>query len=159
MKRLLWSIALVSLSLISGSAFAASYGMAGCGVGALVLGDQPGKIQILAATLNNIISPQTSAITSGTSNCFEDSQTASAMFITVNKTALSKDISRGSGESLAGLSKILKCSDSDKLGNVLQKSYGEIFPSEKTSPAEINDSIRKTIRSDAELAGTCSAVI
>ena len=47
-----------------------SYGTAGCGLGSLVFGDQPGIIQIVAATLNGI-GGQTFAITSGTSNCGE----------------------------------------------------------------------------------------
>lgn len=132
--------------------------MAGCGVGALVLGDQPGKIQILAATLNNIISPQTSAITSGTSNCSEDRNTARAMYITVNQVALRKDISRGSGESILGLSKVLECEDSEKLGNLLQKNYERIFPTETISPIEISRSIQDTIRGDLEIAETCNSL-
>lgn len=158
MKRSLLSIALFGLMLASGNAFAADYGMAGCGVGALVFKDQPGKIQILAATLNNIISPQTSAITSGTSNCFENRETAQAMFITVNKVALRKDISRGTGETLAGLSEILNCSDTDKLGTSLQKNYNKIFPSEKVSPMEISQTIQNMIREDAELSDTCGSM-
>lgn len=63
--------ALAALFVLS-QAHAYHYGMAGCGLGSLVFQDQPGKIQIVAATVNNIVSPQTSAITSGTSGCYED---------------------------------------------------------------------------------------
>lgn len=158
MKRSLLSIALFGLMLASSNVFAANYGMAGCGVGALVFQDQPGKIQILAATLNNIISPQTSAITSGTSNCFESRETAQAMFITVNKVALRKDISRGNGETLSGLSEILNCTDTEKLGTSLQKNYNKIFPSEKVSPMEISQTIQNMIREDVELSTTCGSM-
>ena len=86
---------------LSSVALADPYGTAGCGLGALAFQDQPGKIQIVSAILNNIISPQTFAITSGTSSCVDTGSTQSSMFISVNKVALQKDISRGSGESLS----------------------------------------------------------
>jgi hypothetical protein len=155
MKRLLFLVAILAMGMAS-SAFAADYGMAGCGLGAMAFKDQPGKIQIVAATLNNLISPQTSAITSGTSNCVGNPQTASAMFITVNQQALRTDISRGNGESIASLSKILNCSDADQLGTSLQKNYSTIFPAENTSATQINDSIRSTIKSDSVLSKECA---
>jgi hypothetical protein len=155
---------LLTLLSIVGMAFglnahAYPYGTAGCGLGALVLKDSPGKIQILSATINNIISPQTSAITSGTSNCYDEPQTASTIFIQINKQALMKDIARGNGESLASLSKILQCSDSAQLGNTLQKSYSEIFPSESVTASDINTSIQKTIQSDENLNQDCTTYI
>ena len=55
---------------ISTSSFAYQYGLAGCGIGALVFEDKTGKIQLVAATLNGISSHQTSALSSGTSNCY-----------------------------------------------------------------------------------------
>jgi len=158
MKRSLCSIAVLALALSASPAFAADYGTAGCGIGAMAFKDQPGKIQIIAATLNNLISPQTFAITSGTSNCTNNPQTASTMFIMVNKQALRTDISRGGGESLAGLSKILKCSDSAELGSSLQKDYGKIFPNTAVTPEQINQSIHEAIQSDRELSQQCSAV-
>src|SRR3954465_15788664 len=106
MRRSVLSIAWMGLFLVSIQAHADNYGMAGCGLGAMAFKDQPGKIQILSATVNNLVSPQTFAITSGTSNCVEDTRTASAMFITINEQALRKDISRGGGESVASLSKL-----------------------------------------------------
>src|SRR6266511_1273208 len=45
------------------------YGAAGCGLGAMAFKDQPGGIQIIAATLNDICANQTFGITFGTSNC------------------------------------------------------------------------------------------
>jgi len=158
MRRLLFGVVLAAC-LCASTAFADNYGMAGCGLGAMAFKDQPGSVQIFAATLNNLISPQTFAISSGTSNCVDNPNTASAMFIQVNKDALRTDISRGTGDSLASLSKILKCSDSDKLGVSLQKNYQTIFPSDTTPADKINDSIRSTIHNDAELSKDCAAVI
>lgn len=158
MKRFLLAV-VVAMGLCASAAFADNYGTAGCGLGAMAFRDEPGGIQIVAATLNNLVSPQTFAITSGTSNCVDSPQTASAMFIAVNQEALRKDISRGSGDSLASLSRIFKCSDTNKLGSSLQKNYESIFPSDKTDATQINSSIQSTIRSDAELSKDCSAVI
>lgn len=143
------------LGAISGTA-RAEYGMAGCGLGSLAFGEKTGKIQILAATTNNLVSPQTFAISSGTSGCVEDTKTASAMFIVVNEQALRKDASRGMGESLAGLSSILKCEDSAQFGEVVQRNYGEIFSGNK-NPEQISESIQGVVRS--EMAGNCKAVI
>lgn len=152
---LLSAILLTTMTL---SAHAANWGSAGCGLGAVVWKDEPGKIQILASTVNNLISPQTFAITSGTSNCVEDSRVASTMFIKVNEQALKKDISRGTGESLSGLSKILKCSDSNLLGSELQKNYSEIFPAE-ASAEKIQSSISQTIHANPTLTQSCVAAI
>lgn len=150
---------LILLTTMSLSANAANYGTAGCGLGASVWKDQPGKIQILAATVNNLVSPQTFAITSGTSNCVEDTKMASTMFIKVNEQALKKDISRGTGESLAGLSKILKCSNSELLGTELQKNYSQIFSAADLTAEKIQESINSTIHSNQNLAHDCVAAI
>lgn len=139
---------------------ASNYGMAGCGLGAVIFKDDPSKIQILAGTINNLISPQTSAITSGTSNCYEDSSRQEAsLFITINQAALEKDISRGDGETLASLSKILKCSDSAKLGDTLQKDYSRIFPSSSASSIQVSQAIGQSIQSNGALAKTCKVTI
>jgi hypothetical protein len=142
------------------NAWANHYGMAGCGVGALAFQDQPGKIQIVAATLNNIISPQTSALTSGTSGCLEESMRDEASsFIKLNQEALKKDISRGTGETLMGLSQILGCSDAVKIGVVLQQNYRTIFQNVNLSPQEMGQSIESTVQQSKELSGTCRAYI
>ncbi len=155
-KRLLMTF--VFSLLASCIAMAADYGTAGCGLGALAFKDQPGKIQIVGSIFNNLISPQTFAITSATSNCVDESSTASSKFISVNRVALQKDISRGSGESLASLSQILKCSDSAKLGRSLQMNYGHIFPTDTTPATEIDKSIQTTIKSDETLAKYCRSI-
>lgn len=148
-------IAFSSAAMASGG-----YGTAGCGLGAMAFKEQPGKIQIVAATLNNLISPQTFAITSGTSNCSDyDSKTASAQFIDVNKQALLKDISRGGGETVAGLSRLMKCSDEALFAEKLRQSLGSMMSDASTSSVEISDSISNTVRSDAELSKTCATII
>lgn len=156
MKLRLTSLLIAGLALASTSAQANHhYGMAGCGLGAVALGADGN--QILVGTTNNLLFPQTFAITSGTSNCTDSAQTAS-LFITLNQEALRNDIARGNGEALVGLSEVLNCSDADMLGNVLKQNYGKIFPASTTSAEEVSRSISSTIQSDAELAQSCAVV-
>src|SRR3954469_775685 len=76
-----------------------TYGLAGCGLGSMVFGDQKGSIQILAATTNSTFGSQTFGITSGTSNCVDSGPGTSGarIFIEGNREALAKDAARGSG--------------------------------------------------------------
>lgn len=147
--------------LVSNLAFAAPYGMAGCGVGALAIGDKPGKIQILAATLNQIISPQTSAITSGTSNCYEDDgqgNVASELYIQNNQVALQEDIAKGDGEALAGLLELWHCDNNAPIQNSLKSNYNQIF-SNKSDAKAVKTAIESTIRSSDQTKNSCSALI
>jgi hypothetical protein len=98
------------------------YGMAGCGLGSVVFGQEPGLVQIVAVTLNQT-GYQTLAITSGTSNCGESGKQARAkQFINVNKEALSNDIARGSGDSVASLAEVMGCQNTD-FSTQLRKNY------------------------------------
>lgn len=71
-------------------AYSREYGMAGCGLGSLVMGKDGG--QILAATTNGTFYSQLFGITSETLNCVDDniSQVAhnSDVYIQFNKFAL-----------------------------------------------------------------------
>jgi hypothetical protein len=156
MKRIALCIAMLGVALVQNQATAANYGMAGCGLGAMVWKDEPGKIQILSATVNNLVSPQTFAITSGTSNCTDEAKTASAMFINVNQVALRKEVSRGEGETIASLSKLLGCANNDQLGVALQRHYDVIFPANNVPAEQINEQIFNTIRGENI---SCAAVI
>lgn len=145
------------MALVS-NAHAHNWGTAGCGLGAVVFKDKPGKIQIVAATINDIISPQTFAITSGTSNCVEESSEAAAeTFINVNQVALEKDISRGQGEALAHLSSLYGCSDVASFSSALQGNFGQIFPRANTPPSDVSKAIHTTIENNKQLAQSCQS--
>ncbi len=136
-KKLSCIITLLALS----NGYAAHYGMAGCGVGALVFKDQPGKIQIVAATLNNFVSPQTSAITSGTSGCYEENSSSAKLdYIEINKVSLKSDAARGNGETLSGLSTLLGCQNSGLFHSEVKTNYNAIFGQE--SAQEILEAIK-----------------
>lgn len=130
------------------------YGMAGCGIGGLVFKDQPGNVQIAAATLNNLISPQTSAITSGTSGCYEPTGSqAQINYIEINKVALKSDIARGNGETLDGLMTMMGCREVNSVKNEIKSNYKNIFNSENTK--EIFQAIKnnQTVQKSCTILG------
>ena len=110
------------------------YGTAGCGLGAMVFGDKPGPLQIIAATTNNFSGTQTFGMTSGTSNCGPSafSQAETKAFIDNNSVALENDIVRGQGETLGTLSKMMKC-DESTLSSSLKSNYKEIYSDSNSS--------------------------
>jgi hypothetical protein len=146
MTNLLLAFGLV---LAGTAAQAAEFGAAGCGLGSMAFHDQPGFIQVVAATLNSTAANQTFGITTGTSNCGPGVFTSQMdIFVDSNKVALSNDAARGQGETIAVVSKMMGCTDSAVVGTTLKSNYSEIF-------AEANDSraISKAIQS--KLQGTC----
>lgn len=128
------------------------YGAAGCGLGSLVFGSQPGAVQILAATTNGTFASQTFGITTGTSNCGGGLVAQGTKnFVEANREVLAKDISRGQGEAIGALAVINSCQDSTKVGEALQKNFSTIFPTENASSDQVTAAILKTLHSDAAL--------
>ena len=138
----------------SSAAFAQGYGMAGCGLGSLVFGNDNSMVkQILAATTNGTFGSQTFGITTGTSNCTPGGGAGGvAVFVEANREALAKDISRGSGETLVSLTSISGCTDSKKVATKLQSSFGKIFPNAGVSDAQVSSNIVNVLQSDASLS-------
>lgn len=137
------------------------YGMAGCGLGSMVIGNSGG--QIFAATTNGTSGSQTFGITTGTSNCLDNPNDEVALrmdrFVAGNEVAVANDIARGEGETVASLSQMMGCNSNAAVGMVLQKNFREIFPSHTVAPNQVTDSIITVIRSDESLATQCKRVI
>lgn len=136
-----------------GFAFAAQahdYGEAGCGLGSTVF--NKGENQVLAATTNDSTYTQMFGISSGTSNCTDSgtvrSEARVQLYIDANKQALAKDISRGDGEAIVTLSRLLDCSG-QPIGGVLKANYESIFPNSDISTQELSSSIRTILRKNA----------
>ena len=116
-----------------------AWGMAGCGLGTLVFAGPKSNTmgtQLLVLTTNDSVSPQTSAITSGTSNCNANPASAEAMrieretYVAVNLTDISKEASQGNGTHLQSLADILGCGDQQNFSTfaqLAQTSHSEIF--------------------------------
>ena len=136
-------------SAIKGSG---KYGTAGCGLGSLAFGNQPGGVQILASTTNSTSANQTFGMTSGTSNCGASAfASGTKNFVDANREVLAKDAARGEGEAIGALAVINQCKDMKAVGAALQRDYGTIFPSEKATNAEVTDALLKTLHSDPSL--------
>lgn len=151
MRKFLFIAAAV---LCTTSARAANtYGTAGCGLGSVVLGDQKGFAQVLAATLNGILGNQTFGITSGTLNCGEaaTNKLGARVFIETNREALAKDISRGQGETVKNLATLAGCTDASAVGATLQKNFTAIFPTASTPTDQVSDSIISTLKAQKAL--------
>jgi len=159
MRKTICMAALFVVALGAGAARAENgpYGTAGCGLGSMLFGNQPGAIQILAATTNGIFGNQTFGITTGTLNCGASATVAGAkVFIDANREALAKDMARGSGETIATLSSLAGCKDSKSVGVALQKNFSAIIPNEKVNNAVVADNVLSTLKADKQLS--CSAI-
>lgn len=160
MKNTIKKIALLGVIAFSAQfAQANHYGTAGCGLGSMAFKQNKRLDQILGATTNGTFGSQTFGISSGTSNCTEDG-TATAkgelpLFIEANQVALANDIARGSGETLASLSKMLNCQDSAAMNSSLQANYGKIFSTENIKSARVTSAIVDTLKNNAG-ASRCS---
>ena len=158
MKKILFSV-LSSLVLIgaasaTSTAHADGYGDAGCGLGAVLLGSDPGFMQVFAATTNGISGNQTFGITTGTLNCGGggDALIQTAAFVETNREVLAKDIARGSGETIEALSSIAGCSDNKKVASKLQSEYSRIFPEANVTNVEVSGQVVSVLRKDQDLA-------
>jgi hypothetical protein len=131
---------------------AGRYGAAGCGLGSMAFGDQPGGVQVLASTTNGTFGTQTFGITSGTSNCGPSLfASGTKNFVEANREALAKDVARGQGEAIGALTQINACADSRAVGAALQKNFATIFPSEDASTEAVTDAILRTLHGDTSL--------
>jgi len=128
------------------------YGTAGCGLGSLVFGNQPGAIQILAATTNGTFASQTFGITTGTSNCGTGLiAQGTKNFVEANRETLAKDMSRGQGETIGALTVMAGCSDSRAVGAALQVNFDRIFPSEQATSDDVAKALLQTLSADKSL--------
>ena len=95
---------------LTGQAWAKrNYGLAGCGLGSVVIGSNGG--QISAATTNSTFYSQAFGISSGTSNCIPTQEMAVIMkqeqFLAANLNTLQKEMAQGSGETLSECARLL----------------------------------------------------
>ena len=142
------------LSIASVATADAKYGMAGCGLGSMLFGNEPGIIQVLAATTNGTSGNQTFGITTGTSNC-EDTGGGSASakaFVETNRDAFAKDVARGTGETISSLTTLAGCQDAAAVGATLQQSFTTIFPEASIEDTQVSDAVVDTLKSHPELS-------
>jgi hypothetical protein len=158
--KLLLSFAAASALFVAadqGTAHAGGYGDAGCGLGALLFHNDPGIVQIFAATTNGIFANQTFAITTGTSGCGASGTAGVASaktYVETNRQTFAKDVARGRGETIANLSQLAGCSDPEAVGTKLQASFKTVFPTANTSDAQVSTAAVNLLKTDATLQCT-----
>ncbi|NDG85554.1 MAG: DUF3015 domain-containing protein [Proteobacteria bacterium] len=117
-----------------------------------------GIVQIFAATTNGTSASQTFGITSGTSNCGGGGSSPTAeQYIEANRVSLASEISKGNGETVKGLARIMGCAKTEEFQTALQKNYKKIFPSQDIDAGKINTAIHHVIGESPELKNTCKS--
>jgi len=166
MKKLILTGALVlSLVSFSGSAFAAGYADAGCGLGSIVFGNQQGGVQVLASTTNGTFGTQTFGITTGTSNCNPAGLVKLEMereeFAEKNYPTLVKEMAKGEGENLDTLASLYGCSQDSHtaFGSLVQENFSSIVKDDSTTSQEMLTSLKSEISSHSVLSKSCSGII
>jgi hypothetical protein len=158
MRKLLITLAFLGLGTAHAGALhtaqsgSGGYGVAGCGLGSLVFKNEPGPIQILAATTNGTFGSQTFGITTGTSNCNDGANLVKA-YIETNQEAIKTAAARGHGEALVGLAKVYNCNNAEALSTALRANYKNVFNSNDVTATQAG--IESVIRITPELNASC----
>jgi hypothetical protein len=149
-------------SLIASASYAAPYGAAGCGLGAVVFGSKSGFIQIFAATTNGSSGNQTSGITSGTSNCIPAGKSEAfnkqREFVDTNLASLATEMSQGSGDTLVAYTETLGCeSNNDVVVKALKAGHSKIF--REAGPDAVVFATHEVLKGSSEAAIACKNLI
>ncbi|GAB4298301.1 MAG: DUF3015 domain-containing protein [Desulfuromonadia bacterium] len=149
MKKIV-SLAVAGGVMIAASvASAAPYGTAGCGLGSLIFKDEPGAVQIFAATTNGTFGNQTFGITSGTLNCgsgiIKSSNDRATAFAAANLDNLSRDIAQGRGESLDAFAELLNVPADQRptFAAKLQSNFDRIFPNGEVIATNVVETVQQ----------------
>ncbi len=158
-----WSITIGMCATMFGAvAFAKPYGMAGCGLGTMVIKSDD-TMQVLAATTNGTSASQTFGITTGTSNCLPSSKMAKLErqneFIAGNLVTLSKEMAQGNGIVLQAYAEVLGCQGDayQEFARITQASYQDIFRA--PGALAVLEATKNTLREHQQLATSCQWLI
>ena len=159
------SVLVLSLVSFSGSALAAGYGDAGCGLGSIAFGNQQGGVQVLAATTNGTFGTQTFGITTGTSNCnpagLVKLEKEREEFAQTNYSTLVKEMAMGEGENLDTLAGLYGCTQNSHadFGTLVQENFSHIVQSDSTTSQEMLSSLKSEMAGHAVLSKSCSGIV
>lgn len=148
MKRLIVAVTLTGMVLaVASTALAAPYGTGGCGLGSVIFKDEPGGVQIFAATTNGTFGNQTFGITTGTLNCGDPiwayNNNETKRFVAHNMDALALEIAQGKGETLDAFAELLQVPAENRaeFAALLQENFDQVFTSEKVVMADVLDNV------------------
>jgi hypothetical protein len=158
MSKLTTALAITSIALIAAQPSDAQadvpYGPAGCGLGHMVVGADPGIVQLVAMTTNGVFSNQMFGITSGTLGCDVGGTGSAMIFIQANREAVAKDMSRGSGDTLSSLAEIGGCSNPDALSSYLQTNFDLVFTDVTVSDQSVGERVVALMTDNQDLQCT-----
>ena len=150
--------------LFSQSHLANAVGDAGCGLGSLIFTSNHKLTQILATTTNASFGSQTFGITTGTSNCSSSGiakvEKQDIFYAESNFEHLTIEMAKGEGENLSAFAQILGCSDQQvgEFGKMTKQNYEKIFPSHKTTPVEMLQSVKGQMQAHPVLSKECKRI-
>lgn len=151
-----------ALFLLPVSVFAAGYGAAGCGLGSMVLGSEPGAAQVFASTTNATLGSQTFGITFGTSNCGDHGlikvTKEREVFTQENYTSLVKEMAQGKGENLYTLASLYQCpaESHQEFGAMVQAKFDSLVASDQTTSTELLSQLENQLTRHPTLASSCN---
>jgi hypothetical protein len=136
-----------------------------CGWGSKALDGQSGiGPQVLAATTNGLFGNQTFGITFGTSGCTQDGTVRSAWktaaYIDGNKVKLTRDLSRGHGETLEGLATVMGVESADRAHfySTARANFARLVPDADADTETLRVALREVVAADARLAKYSAAI-
>jgi len=158
------TLSILALAAVGATgAVAAPYGMAGCGLGSIVISSN-GFSQVFAATTNGTFYSQTFGITTGTSNCTADGVVLASKeqeaFFEANYANLQRDMAAGGGEYLTALTELLSCDDTvhGDIAEHAQSNYEAVFASQSTTAVQALYSFKIGLSQNSKVASACGAL-
>jgi len=154
------AFAVITMTFGVSAISAKSYGLAGCGLGSIIIGNKPGIVQVFAATSNATSYNQTFAVTTGTSNCSGGgssyNQQQQEIFAAVNKSILEQEMATGRGEKLSAFADLFGCSQNHAVsfGDMTRKEYTELSKYTE-DPSSFVKAIKMEISKDKVLSTSC----
>ena len=151
---------LIFLSPFGLSAKEKTYGLAGCGLGSIVMG--PHGNQVFAGTTNGTSLNQAFGISSDTLNC--DAKGGAAYikksrenFVAVNYSFLELEMATGKGKRLESFAKLMGCPMEASFVGMAQKNHSLFFGVPKNKPGEFVKRVQREIKNDLVLSQSCSS--
>jgi hypothetical protein len=133
-------------------------GAGGCGWGSLLFDGNSGVgSHVFAMTTNGSFGNATFGMSSGTLGC-DASQPirykGGRVYISANMTKLAEDMSRGEGDTLAGLGEVMGIAPQDKAAfyALAKNRFDLIYPNESVNSDQVMDALIVVLKADPVLA-------
>ncbi|MDX1959773.1 MAG: DUF3015 family protein [Leptospiraceae bacterium] len=130
------------------------YGMAGCGLGSLVITAND-ITQIFAGTTNATSYSQLFGITTGTSNCTKDgivmNDKLQEIFVHTNYENLEREAALGKGEKLDALASLMGCNGKE-FSSLTKKNYEKFFAAKESSPSFLLSALKVELSNETAKA-------